>query len=255
MKIKYLKPCYSRDAYSVDRNGKRWNLFCFRRGIASEFIHHLPKLLATTKNRRVVLYVRASSAWQKENGNLDEAKQEALRQLKALGCTVIAVFSEVANSSIDGLYRFAFFKAIACAKRHGAILVSPSRDRLLRHEFFKKTNRTELPMISEYRLLRFWTSGIHVATLLHPDKPARGLQIKRGQRAKGNRVGRPRWEQVGPGWMKRRMQAYLVWAESLREEGWPYHKIADYFKRARAGYRTPTAMTVWNWLNRPKQRI
>jgi hypothetical protein len=84
MNTEFRKPCYSRDAYSVSKSGLRWNQFCFRRGIASEFIHHLPALLAKTKNRRVVLYVRASSAWQKENGNLDEAEQEALQQLKAL---------------------------------------------------------------------------------------------------------------------------------------------------------------------------
>ena len=252
MKIKYHKQCYSRDAYWVSESGRQYSLFWFRRGFASEFIHHLPALLAKTKNRRIVLYVRASSAWQKTNGNLDEAVQEALRQLEALGCTVVGVFTEVAHSSIFNEARFQFERAITCARENNAILVAPSRDRFLRCNSFDKTNRTELPTIMEYLTLRNITSGVKLATLIHPDEAARGLQIKRGQRAKGNRVGRPRWERIGPGWMKRRKQAHLVWAESLREEGWPYHKIANYFKRLRAGYRTPTPMTVWNWLNRQK---
>jgi hypothetical protein len=101
MKTEYHKPCYSRDAYWVDESGRRWSLIWSRRGFASEFIHHLPALLAKTKNRRVVLYIRASAAWQKSNGNLDEAVQEALQQLEALGCTVVAVFTEKEATAVQ----------------------------------------------------------------------------------------------------------------------------------------------------------
>lgn len=245
------KPLYSSEAVFTDEDGRRYSLWQWVPGVAGEFISHLRDVLARTRNRRVVLFCRVSSKDQQRNGNLDDAIKHAQRHLAKLGCIVVRTFSEVAQSSIFNFDRFEFEAAIECARRHGAILVSPSRGRFLRGRAYDRTNRSDTPTVGEFMALRRMTKGVQLATLLPPDYPeVRSHEIKRGQAAKGTRVGRPRAETRGPGALKRRMQAYSPAAKQMREGGLSFSKIAATLNAWNDGWQKVCPATVFNWIRK-----
>lgn len=188
------KPRYSHEAYRTDGQGRKTSLWRITPGIASEFIHHLPSLIEREGQRSVVLYCRVSMADQEQNGNLDDQMKDALQTLRKMGFRLgqdLFVFDGVERSRIQD-DRLLLERAIAEAKERGAILVAVHRDRLLRNQFVDKTWKIEPPTIVEYLQLKGLAGDVPLATIQHPDDPAaRSEQIKRGQRAKGNRGGRP----------------------------------------------------------------
>ena len=180
-----VKPAYSDDAYQIDRTGKKRCLWRYTPGIASEFIHHLPDLLAK-RRKPLVLYCRVSSEKQEESGNLDDQVNGAIRELQGMGFKVgydLFVFQHVGSSSIHA-YRTELERAIEEARKRDGIVVAMHRDRLIRSGSFDGRTETEAPTIYEYMQLRRMAGDIPLATIRHPDQPARSDQIKRGQTAK-----------------------------------------------------------------------
>jgi len=244
------KPRFSRDAHWVDEKGYRYSLWRWMPGMASEFIHHLPTLLAKHGQRPVVLLSRVSTESQRKDGNLDDATASALRELKAFGCTVLKTFPEVANGGIFDSDRIVLERAIEYARQRGAWLVVQSRDRFLRGRTFDGTSQSELPTVGEYMALRRMAGGVPLATILPPDDPgARSSQIKRGQAAKGTHVGRPPKEMSGRGVFKRRKAACSPEAQRLHAEGRSYRQIAQDLNQRQDSWPVVSAKTVWNWIN------
>ncbi len=243
------EPKYSDEAYRIDRQGRKTNLWRCTPGIASEFIHHLSAFIERIgKLPVVVLYSRVSHPNQEQSGNLDDQTMDALRKLLKMGFRLgrdIIVFEGVESSRLQD-DRFLLERAIEEARKRGAILVAVHRDRLLRNRFVDPTWQYELPVVSEYVQLLRLARDVPLATIQHPDDPAaRSDQIKRGQRAKGNRGGRPAKRK----WKERR----LVWihlARKMREAGLPFRQIADRLNARGDGYCNVTHMTVRNWLKR-----
>ena len=188
------KPRYSHEAFRTDSRGREHSLWDSVPGVASEFIHHLPDLLKR-KRRPIVLYCRVSSEKQERQGNLVHQKDWAIGQLLEMGFSPgpdLLIFDGVESSRVQDP-RLLLNEAIDEARRRGAILVAGYRDRFIRwrHEFENST-RNQLPLIGEYMGLRKMAGDVPFATIYPPDGPlARSDQIKRGQRAKGNRGGRP----------------------------------------------------------------
>ncbi len=216
-------------------------------GIGSEFIRHLPDLLAEGR-KPVVAYCRVSSEKQKAAGNLDDEVTDAIERLRAIGITrgqgLAAVVQGVESSRIQD-DRPLLEKAIEEARIREGIVVATSRDRFIRSRGFDRRNKTEVPTIAEYLQLERMADDVALATLCHPDQPARSDQIKRGQAAKGNRGGRPKKRK----WKQRRL-ARIDLARKMREEGNSYQHIADLLNVRDDGFCDQTAMTVHNWLRR-----
>lgn len=189
----------------------------FTRGIASEYIASLKRLVARevglntapgVTGRLVVLYCRESSCKQQARGNLKIQIDHMVETVEALGCRIAkhedgehCIFKEVVTADIRAVYdnspgrkiRRQLERAIDCARHHGAVLVAYSRDRLLRHSGYNGTNETDEPTIWELKLFEELADGVTVATILDPDTPSgvvRGFQIKLGQ-AKKSKGGRP----------------------------------------------------------------
>lgn len=158
-------------------------------GQASDFLFHLPDL-EEPELPPVVLYVRVSTANQAKDGNLREAVEDATRQLAKLGVDPIKTFKGVEGGRLRD-DRPMLGAALAYARRHGAILVAPSRDRFIRGKLAGPACRRhhELPSVAEYRWLLRLADSVALATLIHPDADARGQQTRRGQAAKGRRGG------------------------------------------------------------------
>ena len=190
---KQRKARYSREAYRIDSKGRKTNRWRCTSGIASEFIHHLPDLLAEER-RPVVLLCRVSNEKQEQQGNLDDQMNDAIAKLRKPGFRLgrdLFVFDAVESSRIQD-DRLLLEWAVAFARERGAILVAVHRDRFIRSSSFDGRTKTEAPTIGEYVQLKRLAGDVPLATILHPDDPAtRSKQIKRGQQAKGRKGGRP----------------------------------------------------------------
>lgn len=189
------EPKYSHEAYRVDRRGRRTNRWRFTAGIASEFLQRLAPFAEQEGHRPLILYCRVSTQTQAGKGNLREQEKEALEKLWAMGyvsAPEISVFKGVESGHIQE-DRTILEQAIAEARKRGATIVAVHRDRLVRNQFFKGgKSKTEPPTIGEYRRLVQFAGDVPLATITDPDsRAARSQQIKRGQRAKGRRGGRP----------------------------------------------------------------
>lgn len=190
------KPRYSHEAYRITKGGRKWSLRWSTPGIASEFIHHLPDLPEQIR-QRVVLYCRESTPDQERNGNLDDQMDDAIDRLRKIGFRMgrnLWVFDGVESSRIQD-DRLLLERALAYARERDATLVATSRDRFIRCSSFGrgKPKEVEPPTIAEYTDLKDLAGDVPLATICHPDDPAaRSDQIRRGQRAKGRKGGRPR---------------------------------------------------------------
>lgn len=200
-------------------------------GVAS---HYLKWIEEVPSERSLVCLNRVSTTPQERAGNLLDQIAENSQAL--LGRPVVAVVSGVESSSIDG-YRPLLMKAIRMARLHDAALVVSCRDRLLRHSDYDGRRCTEAPAIYEYETVMDMLDGVIIATILPPDTPSRGKQIKRGQAAKGNRGGPPKSK---PGWKRDRRDELLPQVRWLRNKGWSL--------RAIAGEVGVPFGTVYDWL-------
>jgi hypothetical protein len=129
-----MRPRYSFEAYPSDRPDRKWSRWRCTPGIASEFIEHLPSLLERVGRRPIVLYCRVSSEGQEQRGNLDDEIKVAIQQIRAMGYRLghdLFVYDGVESSRIQ-CDRSLLASAIEEARKLGAIVVAPSRDRFLR---------------------------------------------------------------------------------------------------------------------------
>lgn len=233
--------------FRVDSQGRRWSIKRYEKGCANDAgIVHLPELLRTTKNRNVVLMCRVSTDEQKENGNLKEAVSAAVKELESYGCNIVAIFED---SESNAIYkdRFLLDLAIGAAEEHGAILVAPSRCRFFRARGYDGTIKSDWPSMGDFSLFRVWLRNVQVATLLHPDQRARSAQTKRGQLAKGGRIGRRKNLVSGPGATLKRKRVLAPLANELRRQGFSYREIAESLRRE-IEWKPVTFKTVNNWL-------
>lgn len=85
-------------------------------------------------------------------------------------------------------------RAAAIAAEYGAVLVADSTDRFIRSPAYGGTAQNFQARPTDLEELSYWTEGVPLMTLLHPDAtPAevRAHQRRRGQWASGNKGGRP----------------------------------------------------------------
>jgi len=199
-------------------------------GRAIDYIAPLDALLACADCWPVVLYVRMSTEPQAANGKLDAAVAAVVARLRVRGIVPIKVFAGVETSDIGG-DRLLLREALDFARQHGAILVAPSRCRLLRSYLCgggKFRNETEPPNDGEYRMLRRMANGVPLATIIPPNQSARAIQISDGQ--KDNKGGRPPKKEAG--WKKRRREELAPRARALWEQAMPQRRIAAELKVA-----------------------
>ncbi len=128
----------------------------------------------------------------------------------------LVVYDHVGPSSVHANL-FVLELAIEEARERGAILVAAHRDRFIRSSSFDGRTRTELPTIGEYMQLRRMAGNVPLATIHHPDEPARSNQIKRGQGAKGNKGERPL--KTKPGYKRKRREELQPLAIQMRQKG------------------------------------
>lgn len=241
--VRLRKPM-GRNEFCISPNGKRYSSRRITPGIASEFMSKLSDLVSQSKTQvRVVLYCRES----KDNGNLADQKEDALKQLETLGVEVISTFKEVENGSIFNFGRYQFDLAVDCALKENAVIVALSRDRFLRHRHSDNTNLGEQPTIGELCFFEGALRGVKAATIHDPDKSARGKQTKRGQTSKGKRGGRP-YKLKPRG--KERMAAYYPLALELHREGMSLRKIADTLNSRENNFPKVSHSTIRNWIIR-----
>lgn len=210
-------------------------------------ISHLSDLRKAEPELRIVLVPRVSTRWQKRDGHLEDDRRWCEEQLA--GCTILKVFEEVGSGKL-GKHRTVLEEAIKYAKKHKAVLVASSRDRFIRGKDFDGTNQSDDPEEEEYQALTEMAGGVKLATILKPWKRGRSLQIKRGQRARGNKGGRPRKKTSGegngkarkkkPGWRKRLTARKRPLVIASIKEGFSIRKTA-----AMHGVPESTARKWW----------
>lgn len=158
-------------------------------GIASNYLHHLPDLLAM--NLPVFLYLRVSTPKQFNGRNIDDLREWSLRQLRRLFIKWPGGIYDCQESSHIQESRPILERIIADARDAGGIVVAPFRDRFIRHEFFDGTNSSDKPTDEEYRRLLEMADGVPLATIIHPDSPSRSIRTAQAMRARNANAGRP----------------------------------------------------------------
>lgn len=212
------------------------------RGVASEFIHHLPALVAASGLLlRVWLYVRKSNCV--TGDNLAEQKARLIDDMIALGVHIVGITACVETGRIGGL-RPGLDEALRQAQAAAAVLVAADRSRLLRGDGYNGTHATEMPRVSEYRMLEQFAGrhGVLLATSLHPDATPgqnRSDQTRRGMAAKGRPGGRP---VAGRDAFRER---WLPLALELHQSGQTLRQIADAITRQAGRKITHAGIRKW----------
>jgi DNA invertase Pin-like site-specific DNA recombinase len=215
-------------------------------GKASNYIRHLPDVLGDGP-LVVVLMCRVSSGKQVQTGNLDEAVADALRQLQDFGINPIAVVKGSETSNVFE-YRPILERALELARVNHAILVAPSRDRLIRSRLFGRgeSMKMEPPAIVEYEELLRIAGTVPLATILHPDERAvRSSQTKRGQQAKGKKGGRPTKRNYKPRLANDAINRSKTWW--LTRVGFSIGEIAEMTGRSKS--------TIQGWVEELKDHV
>lgn len=233
-----------RFGYVLDSRGRRWSSRRIAKARPTDYLRHFADVLPAER-KRVVLYCRESTEGQRPH--LQAAIDDALHQLAQLGCKPVATVAGVESGRICA-DRLILETAIECAREDEAILVVPSRCRLLRDRTYDGRNSSDAPCIGDVAILNRLLGGVTVASLLHPAMQARGHQIRRGQHSSGNYGGRPCVETHGVGFTKRRRRALLAQAQSLAARGLSYREITLELNKSRR-WPEVSFKTVWNWLN------
>jgi DNA invertase Pin-like site-specific DNA recombinase len=193
----------------------------------------------------VILYLRVSARSQDHNGNLQNQKRVLRRRLKKLGIPVIDCFSEVISGWMTDHHLGALRQAVRKARQlENTVILAVSADRCLRsRDFHTKNNPDALPTITEYERLKKLTRGVPLVTGLHPDMPwkeVRSYFTKWGQKTKGNKGGRPKYELQPPGNKKKIRKAKLPRVLELYRQGMNPSEIARTVDASRS--------TVSDWL-------
>ncbi|MCA9070740.1 MAG: recombinase family protein [Planctomycetaceae bacterium] len=215
------------------------------KGIGSDYLRQLSGLIKDSQKVRGILYGRES----RDNGNLSDQVKQATEELESLGVEIIATFKEVQNGSIYNLDRTEFFKAFEVAKLHNAILVAPSRERIIRSKNYNGNFESDQPTVAEYNALQVLADGVTIATILHPDEFGRSKETKRGQQAKGNKGGRPPKEKpkTKPHGKVRR-EAYLPLVLEMHKVGFSLRIIAAELNAMDDGFPDVCHKTISNWI-------
>lgn len=160
---------------------------------------------------KVVLLARVSSHEQGKAGNLVGQETHLPQAVEAAGGVVVDVVS-VEWSGRGREWWDHLWAAAEVARKHGAILLAATTDRLIRHSLYRSDHPDKCRMQAtedDLRELAAATRGVRVMTFLHPDatpEECRSLLIRWGRDVKGNKGGRPPKEDRGPGWKKRRRE-------------------------------------------------
>ena len=157
--------------------------------VHSDHLHHLKDLLERSRPLPpLFLYCRASSDKQRRLGNVADLTRWSLHELERLGVgrRLRGIYECVESSHIQ-THRPILRQVIADARRAGGIVVSPFRDRFIRHEHFDGTNESDRPTPEEYRQLLELADGVPLATILHPDRASRSCRTEVGIKAKRER--------------------------------------------------------------------
>lgn len=188
---------------------------------ASEYLHHLKEYHKKHPNMKVVLYLRDSTRAQGHKKNLDTYEKVLRKKLKKLNVPVIGCYREISSGWVLNGDRERLVIAARKARKYGAVILAPSTDRFLRSRSFNtQTNPDVLPTEGEFEELKKLTCGVPLVTLLHPDMPpmeVRGYQTRWGQKAKGNKGGRPKINK--PGYKKQRRLEKLLRVLRLHNRG------------------------------------
>ncbi len=212
---------------------------------ASDYFVHFTALIQDRPGIPRVLYCRVSGREQNRRGNLRDQSDNQHRTVGQHENSVQACYREIASGweLDDGMDRPTLAAAIATAKKIGAVLVVESTDRLIRSVEYSKKNQDVLPTVAEFDKLMRLADGVTLATLLHPDTSpgdVRSHQIKRGQRAKGHKGGRPRITK--PGEKKRRREEMLPMVLHLHRVGESRREIAE--------WTGLPVMTISDWIRK-----
>lgn len=185
------------------------------RGNASGYISHAN----LQHGDKVVLACRVSTYQQDVKGNLRNQTLNLSAEVEKLGAEVVGIV-RYAGPGSDPYW---LYRAKAIAEQYGAKIVAESTNRLIRHpDYHSKLNYSAQARTIELEDLSYWTRGVELTTVLHPDatpKEERAYQTKRGQRAKNRKGGR----RMRP---KKRRESLKPEAIRLRKNGNSIRAIA-----------------------------
>jgi len=197
-------------------------------GPAGDYIGH-----GVHADDKVLLCCRVSRRVQKRNQNLDDQESNLRRYAQSVGAVVVGVERHV-GPGWDPLW---LASASRSARQHDAILLAESTSRFVRHAAY---HSVEYPKAqarkTELDDLEYWTSGMPLATIVHPSASPgeeRSFQIKRGQDHKHRKGGRPLTK-------KRRRERLKPKALEMKMQGMTIRKIA--------GTLSVPHSTVQDWL-------
>lgn len=217
-----------------------------KHNISGDCIHSLADVIGSIYRPDFVAYCRVSHAGQERDGNLDDQISEVETSIKKIVQEMpfdhtlrIKPFREVCNGSIVRAgERQQLRKAITFARKHNAVIVALSRDRLLRHDEHKRTFDTESPTKEEYDQLLDLAGDVPLLTISDPNascSDVRSSQIRRGQRTKRNKGGRPSKAEtkskVAPGELKQRRIQMRPFVIQLRARGSTFSDITEAVNR------------------------
>ena len=213
---------------------------------ASQYLHYLDTYHKQHPDMVAEIYCRVSAGMQGRKGNLNTHEKILRSKLKQRNIPVVGCHCEVSSGWILDHNRGALVQAVKEAKQRKAhtVIVTTSSDRYVRNRNFHTKERPEiLPTEEDFKKLVELTCNVPLVTLLNPDMPphkVRGIQSKWGQRAKGNKGGRPRKRK--PGYKKKRRAQKLTTVMWLNKRGKTLSDIVDKTGVARS--------TVKDWIEK-----
>jgi DNA invertase Pin-like site-specific DNA recombinase len=222
---------------------KRLNGLDSKPAKARDYLYHLADYHKQHPDMVAIIYCRESACMQDYNDNGKSHKRVLRRKLKKLNIPIVGYFYEVCSGKKLNEEREALIKAVQKAKKYSnAVIVTTSSDRLLRHKAYHSVkNPNILPTVADFEQLKELTGNIPLLTLLDPDMPpmeVRGYQSKWGQRAKGDKGGRPRKKVAG--YKKKQRTQKLDRVIRLYNKG---------KKRSEIAYRTGMKLgTINDWI-------
>jgi DNA invertase Pin-like site-specific DNA recombinase len=142
-------------------------------------------------NTRVVIYVRVSTRQQDHKNNLDSQIQKLKNAVAASKGIVVKIVTYIGS----GFDPWKVGYAAEIARKHNAIIVAESTDRLIRSpNYHSVTNPNARARTFDLESLAEATRGISLMTLHHPDeslKKVRSAQIFRGIKNKRSTTTKP----------------------------------------------------------------
>jgi hypothetical protein len=193
----------------------------FQSGNLEAFI----KTWQPSPGQRVVLCCRVSGRTQDKRGNLADQESQLRHVANRHGVFVVGVV-EYVGSGYDPCW---LARAADIAKQRDATLVAECTNRFVRHAAYQGEGwLDDVAREVELEELRFCTDGVPLATLVPPGEVSRGALIKRGQRYKDRRGGRPPAHPRG--WWKYRRAELLPDVLQMRRAGATYGAIGKALK-------------------------